>query len=765
MIASEGITGGDGGNEKENVDPVFPKKATRGKRKSGQASREGSKVVKKRRTVSPLRATHDYDGPENIPKSPNPGDVNRKMFSERKPDRNIANTPQFATSRETRATAKANAEIRTEHRQQDVLDEKQNLKPGHRPAQFRVPETPKRRRDVVPSSQSPESISNSSKNKLLQPHYGYHFSPTNKRSINVTPTRATRFDCAARFTPTSNGLSPKRKICVLKYRQSRFRKSTLQNPDPKDGGVTASSILPSPQHPRRLDEHNRIGIAEFKVDDCSLESFQPTFDSEIPESSAAVPPEVIPSSHTEPEEEDEIPETSQGLRRVASASSANRSEMNLQVLPTTSSSPLAAGKTGNREDSGQLEADLRDADIHVHDFVSRHGDVAMGSDNVESVERQAVAHVQTPSRKLSARLPQKKSTVSTISDSQGEDDDVDRIQFNLESSKDQGTPLYKQFTRRAPLSPNPRAQSQLPGPAITNSQTFPPPPHSSNPTATATTLIPTKFTPSSYPSSSPTIPASPPPRLSTTQRSIHPASMPHPSQVSTQGPTQPPWFPMSSMPFANIGLPLSSPRTHNRASELKEEDDHITIKDSSSLPAVALRDIPSQVQSQEGPDGAEFAIVDLGLGEEGIDDDGFSDRDEDLDPKSSQLPQADFLMRDRTINAADEDVVRNERVRDSYPASPANEAEPTTTITRTSTRPHPHHRHRSHSKTDTVHQQPQPQHHQHQHQHQHHRSPPPVARLQLSESMLESLPGPPGWVAPPQSPMGGSEKSWDGYML
>ncbi|KAJ9614464.1 hypothetical protein H2200_002601 [Cladophialophora chaetospira] len=102
-----------------------------------------------------------------------------------------------------------------------------------------------------------------------------------------------------------------------------------------------------------------------------------------------------------------------------------------------------------------------------------------------------------------------------------------------------------------------------------------------------------------------------------TQKSVHPASMPHPSQMSTQEPTQA-FLPPSSIP-------------QNGQDELSERHETIKIKDSSSL-SVALSQIPGHV-------GNSHAGHNPGAALEG--DDNWEDEDDfDLDPRSlpSQSP-------------------------------------------------------------------------------------------------------------------------------
>ena len=106
------------------------------------------------------------------------------------------------------------------------------------------------------------------------------------------------------------------------------------------------------------------------------------------------------------------------------------------------------------------------------------------------------------------------------------------------------------------------------------------------------------------------------PTRSNTQKSVHPASMPHPSQMSTQDPTQA-YIPPSSLPQHDLD-------------EISERPEKITIKDSSSS-SVPMSQIPRHLRgSQARPDAG------VALDEEFE----FEEEDDfDLDPASLPSPQ------------------------------------------------------------------------------------------------------------------------------
>ena len=147
---------------------------------------------------------------------------------------------------------------------------------------------------------------------------------------------------------------------------------------------------------------------------------------------------------------------------------------------------------------------------------------------------------------------------------------------------------------------------------------LPPPPsmHRRN-TQTTTTRIPLNDV-SSVETSSQSLPST----ANVTQRSIYPATMPHPSQISTQDATQG-VFGLSSCP-----RPTQYTQHGEGISHSLTLTDKITIKDSSSC-QVSISQIPEQPASQSQ------VAIDLGL------DEVFNSEDEgdlDLDPPTTPAP-------------------------------------------------------------------------------------------------------------------------------
>jgi hypothetical protein len=204
----------------------------------------------------------------------------------------------------------------------------------------------------------------------------------------------------------------------------------------------------------------------------------------------------------------------------------------------------------------------------------------------------------------------------------------------------------------------------------------------------------TKTVPLNDTSSSPSLPSQ------RSQRTVYPASLPRSSQVLTQEPTQP-CLSMSSMPLA----PSSSPA--------KSEPAVITIKSSSSVPR-PFRDIPSQPYSQFQSQSE--LNVDLIL-DDGLDAEDDASLNDDLAGTSDKVEREIDGLEDSQIVSLPVPV-EIPRPRDQ------GEQRPKTT-----------------EQGSPVMRRRRP------------RKPviPPEVRAVLGDSILESVPGPPGW----------SQRSWD----
>jgi hypothetical protein len=182
--------------------------------------------------------------------------------------------------------------------------------------------------------------------------------------------------------------------------------------------------------------------------------------------------------------------------------------------------------------------------------------------------------------------------------------------------------------------------------------TPPPAPTTSHP-GYVTSRVPLNDT---APSSSPPVQATN--TKSTTQRSIRPASMAHPSQISTQEATQFTGYGGSSLE------PLETPRAPQK----------VTIKDSSSVRR-SISQIPRHVSSQP-----EFDIdLDFGaLGDAEQEEVQANDEEYDLDPPSSGVVPAPSLPTERNkLPVAPVEAIPTEKL---YPSSPSPADRPRGTV-------------------------------------------------------------------------------------
>lgn len=742
MITYEGGQEVDIGAEKENIDAGAVKNGARAKRKiESPLGQSHNRSRRKKRKIADEEIDDHQHPPDTTPRANNRGGRQRKVLSEKKSDivTTYATTPP--TTRTTRAMSKKTDTIllQAETCGGVQLDEKGTTGSDSNQRDRAFLMTPQRKRDVIiPSSQSPESASIRSKKCSVLRRKGSIVSPLEERSMTATPTKSLGERSSSCLSPTMTRFSSKRKICVLKYGPGKFsipRPSHTEHHD-VDERLSASKT------PRTAAMPESEGYSkEFGGDRNASSIFQDPTEPEIPETSQNVQLDVIPSSQTDNEEEVEIPETSQGLRRVTSTPSLNRSEESLRMLSNTHHTLITAQKPCSTESHDQLDPEIA---VQVHDY---HSNVAGGGSNSDKgslIPQRARNGFTNTSQKYPATVPRLRSGISTIDDSQDEDCDGSDLPFELPAITRNDSGISSRSIRSdfpPPPTPNPPSSPSLP-PA------FPRPPPSYPST---TTLIPTKLPPSSsFPPSSPKLP--PQPRPTTTQQSIHPASMPRPSQVSTQASALQSWLPMSSMPFAADNAMTSSPYHNNR---VMGPDSHVIIKDSSSSsPSVPLRDIPSQVQSHAETG---FVMVDLGLDNPGGEgDEDLDARDEDLDPKSSPVVVGigHHYHEEEEEGEGEGEGEGEDRSPSQSPtrtnggqnrASNNHPKQRDELFLQQTTTPHHHPGIRSspaNSTTTNPHAPPL----------SHNQNPPPppppqipVSTLNLPDSLLESLPAPPGW--------------------
>ncbi|EXJ69201.1 uncharacterized protein A1O5_07237 [Cladophialophora psammophila CBS 110553] len=477
-----------------------------------------------------------------------------------------------------------------------------------------LPQTPKKNTTVVLSSQSPESLCASThkdKRKANETPSRSHRPPLAERPANI-PVEATSTRTAGKGRWALSHHSPKRKVVVLKLpKQKRCRR------------------------PART-EHSQGNSWSI-----------PSSSSELVRSAAtAVQPHTTPC--TAPESF-EIPATSQG-QGSGPTSVIARSQDNLNLSPafTSRSSDIRA--------EGVVDsAQQANRGVIVRDFA-----VAPATP-VKSALPGRDCHIISPSpipgEIQDAKEPINKSLQGSCEDADFGSPVANDTQFNIRIQHRMSSPNPPGHSpeqseaglsavlpsTRSPVScecagrDNEGPYSELPDLETLRSPESPPPLPTLADRSSADTEgeafevdndadgVPLPKPTFIHPSSihrrmiqvplNDTLHTSSPPSLSMerliTQSSVHPASMPHPSQISTQEGTQ--GF-----------LPQSSFTQQPREAKLEGQSDKITIKDSSS--SIPLSQIPHHV----GEDQSELNDI-IGPAQEFASED---DLDLDLDPPS-----------------------------------------------------------------------------------------------------------------------------------
>jgi hypothetical protein len=540
--------------------------------------------------------------------------------------------------------------------------------------------TPSKKKSIIPSSQSPESLPPSTRktdalntgNRILLQER----SPLKERSANARLSRQ-RKDYGAFPLKLQQEPSPaKRKICTLKFPRCDLQQ---ERTSVGDGMVVSKHTIWSP--PSSSPRSPVVPMPNIKE---SIEGSEPKQPAKQPLQTP------IPGPTESPEEDEpDILVSSQLNHEQAPFSSAGAIETQ-EILPSL------RGLLGQRhmleeattfagtDNHNQPYNQAGHFNIVVKDFVTDEEQRRAQTQNA-GLNQDDPPTVGSPSAVFVA--DSQEGSVFALSPGSSIANDT---QFNAElaermptSSADASPPPSASPTYRRSPSPSPSAQLDrevglsLPRPNLVHQRS----------TYSTTKTIPLNDT-----SSSPSLPS----RFA--QRTVYPASLPHPSQVSTQDPTQS-YLPMSSMPLA----PLSSPP--------KSGPTTITIKDSSSA-SKPLREIPSQRHSQPKPQSQ--SPIELGLDDcldaaddEDLDQEPITISDkaecafEEQDEDSQVLPKRTHTTQGRGQYEA--------RVKATETGSPVRRRRPRKPVI------------------------------------------PPEVRAVLGESLLESVPGPPGW----------SQRSWD----
>jgi hypothetical protein len=544
--------------------------------------------------------------------------------------------------------------------------------------------TPSKKKNIIPSSQSPESLPSTQKTdalntgNLILPR---ERSPLKERSANVHLSRR-REDHGAFPLKLRQGPSPaKREIRTLKLPTHDLQQ---ERTSAGDRMAVSKHTIWSPPSSSPPIEHSKIApvVPVFDIKDSIAGSEPKQLVKQLLQTPILLSTESV-------EDERDIFASSQLDHEQAPFPSAGAIEKretlpSLQGLLGQRHTPEEATTFARTANHNQPYKQAGRFNVAVKDF-------AMGEWQAQtqetSLNRDGPPTLGSPGAVFVA--DSQEGSVLTLSPGASIANDT---QFNAELAERIATspanasplPLATPTSRRTPSSSaqlNQEIELSLPRPNLVHQRG----------TYSTTKTIPLNDT-----SSSPLLPA----RVA--QRSVYPASLPRPSQVSTQDPTQS-YLPLSSMLLARLSSsPKSGPTT-------------ITIKDSSSVPR-PLHEIPSQRGSQSKPQSQ--SPIKLGL-----DDNLDATDDEDLD----QEPIAMSDKAERAIEEQDEDSqVLPKRTHTTWGRS-QYETKVKATETGSPVR-------RRRPRKPVI---------------------PPEVRAVLGESLLESVPGPPGW----------SQRSWDDELL
>ena len=442
-------------------------------------------------------------------------------------------------------------------------------------------ETPRKRKEVIPSSQSPESLPPSTRKRSTTlgltktPKKSPSRQPLRDVSVN-TPRHHARNHGRESISPTLSP-TPKRKICVLRLPQKESKQIKPRIED-SQADVYSIQATSSPRAERESQNPSGLQMRPGAKDADDLE----------------------------------IPGTCQSqLDLDANMSSSPPMEHGFEFLADMPEIDL--------EEPRAIEAILEDfpkpanmpleSPVLVRDFAAE--DVATSAPKV-------LNQAQTPAGQNNAT--NSKIAVATTTDDDDDSGFGSPIANDTQFNADLASRLLQSPLKHSPsqqLRSDLAASASFPviGPALHQESLeelleheLPPPRLIYLRTTTTGPLNDTNGTPTSSPSlPQPGDNQSP---MRTTQKSIHPASMPHQSQISTQEPTQA-YLPPRSLPVPSLHLGTL------------RDPERITIKDSSSM-SVSMSQLPQY--DDEGPqsdaDAEHAEDVDL---------------DVDLDPPSTSV--------------------------------------------------------------------------------------------------------------------------------
>jgi len=457
------------------------------------------------------------------------------------------------------------------------------------------PTTPTRNRDRIPSSQTPESLTRTRRTRSNKRQ------PLAELSTNIqkTPSRAAKSTKLASKSPQKQ--SPRRKVCVLKVppRALLPRSNRIDDSQQDVWSVQATS---SPRREKGSSQAREMQPPNTGPPDESRTP-RPSSKSQSngPSIQESTPRADVDTQQTLPDIADIF------ALPVASLPKTPNKGQKVPVPATTSTLDV-------RQEPGRGAA-IGHGEMHVdQEPVNMIPELEQVSSDQLSDFGSPVANdtqfVKSLHKRVSSPIPKS---------------DDERHRAQTAPAVEKHTPPEPRALSRASVPASPPKLSPLPAPrlvttsplrtaqrqvAFSSTESLSLPATNSRPAEKAIdrvriTKVPLNDT-NDYQrlssSSSPLLPL--PPML--TQKSVHPASIPHPSQVSTQAPsTQGFYFPTSSAPNS-----FPAPRG--------AEVERITIKDSSSVPA-RLSQFQQHGQDEELEGNDEVRLVDA------------SDDDDDLD--------------------------------------------------------------------------------------------------------------------------------------
>ena len=480
------------------------------------------------------------------------------------------------------------------------------------------PETPTKGRPIVLSSQSPESLPPSTRRKRADmKEESPARSPLRERSINIPNKKLSASVQAKHYVK----MSPQRieNPSSALQRRPQQRKTRVED---SQSNLWSYPMTSSPK--KAKDAVAQLGVSSVSSDSCAtLERTERRSSglTEIPSTSQAHPPRVLSSP----------PDVTMKYNSPSRSHSSQR-------------------RLNQASEHSIVQHDVKSATA-----VQLEQRTAAPEATVEAQSSQPQANSQLPAKMLTT--PRKTINATDDEGSEWGSPIANTTQYNVDLDHRTSSPSRSQLaamqTTDNNVNKDERTQESGEGPEMATFINGPDPKirlvSSSRPTSKDGKVSQTAKKPSNDSEESllPTVPAinqvvngsittrvllndlrqtssSPADESNktTTQRSVRPASMPHPSQMSTQEATQ-----------AYLGL--SSMMQPNADTQTPKTVTAITIKDSSSM-RVALSQIPAHMRSQSQG----HAIVDFGLGD-------FDDEEdqEDLNPPSSEPPTTKFPSR------------------------------------------------------------------------------------------------------------------------